>query len=74
MFEERAVRDQPRDNTEYNVIFGKSVYDFRDLNFPDNEPIRIKINTIFGKTVIRIKKSTSGKDQIGCCFCFSCYA
>ena len=32
LFEERAVHDQPRDNSEYNVIFGKSVYDFRDLN------------------------------------------
>ena len=31
LFEERAVHDQPRDNTEYNVIFGKSVYDFRDI-------------------------------------------
>ncbi len=61
MFEERSIRDQPRDNTEYNVIFGKSVYDFRDLQFPDNQPMKIKINTIFGQTMIRIRKSTSVK-------------
>jgi membrane protein implicated in regulation of membrane protease activity len=61
LFEERAIHDQPRDNTEYNVIFGKSVYDFRDLNFPDNQPVKIKINTIFGQTLIRIRKSTSVK-------------
>ena len=61
LFEERAVHDQPRDNTEYNVIFGKSVYDFRDLKFPDNQPVKITINTIFGHTLIRISKSTSVK-------------
>jgi membrane protein implicated in regulation of membrane protease activity len=47
MFDDRSVVDQPRDNAEYNVIFGRSVYDFRDVKFPDNEPIRIKINTVF---------------------------
>jgi hypothetical protein len=61
MFEDKAVLDQPRDNSEYNVIFGRSVYDFRNVKFPDNEPIRIKINTVFGNSVIRISKNTPVK-------------
>jgi hypothetical protein len=61
MFEDRAVSDQPKDHSEYNVIFGRSVYDFRNIQFPDNEPIRIKINTVFGNSVIRINKDTPVK-------------
>jgi hypothetical protein len=61
MFQERAVNDQPKDNTEYNVIFGRSVYDFRNIEFPDNEPIRIKVNTVFGNSVILINKNTPVK-------------
>ncbi len=61
MFEERSITDQPKDNAEYNVIFGRSVYDFRNITFPDNEPIRIKVNTVFGNSVIRISKNTPVK-------------
>jgi hypothetical protein len=61
MFEERAVFDQPKDNSEYNVIFGRSVYDFTNVQFPDNEPIRIKINTVFGNSVIKISRNTPVK-------------
>jgi predicted membrane protein len=61
MFEERNVAEQPRDNSEYNVIFGRSVYDFRNIQFPDNEPIKIKINTVFGNSVILISKNTPVK-------------
>jgi len=57
MFEDRKVYEQPRDNSEYNVIFGRSVYDFRNVKFPDNEPIKIKINTVFGNSVILINKN-----------------
>jgi predicted membrane protein len=58
MFEDRTVIEQPRDNTEYNVVFGRSVYDFRNIEFPDNQPIRVKINTVFGNSVILISKNT----------------
>jgi predicted membrane protein len=61
MFDDRAVREQPKDHTEYNVIFGRSVYDFRNVTFPDNEPIRIKVNTVFGNSIIKISKNTPVK-------------
>jgi hypothetical protein len=61
MFDDRSVTEQPKDKAEYNVIFGRSVYDFRNISFPDNEPIRIKVNTIFGNSVIRINRNTPVK-------------
>jgi membrane protein implicated in regulation of membrane protease activity len=61
MFDDRTVTEQPKDSEEYNVIFGRSVYDFRNITFPDNEPIRIKVNTIFGNSVIRINRNTPVK-------------
>ena len=61
LFEERNVVEQPRDNSEYNVIFGRSVYDFRNIQFPDNESIKIKINTVFGNSVILVSKNTPVK-------------
>jgi len=61
MFEDRAVIEQPKDRSEYNVIFGRSEYDFRNIQFTDNEPIRIKVNTVFGNSVIRISKNTPVK-------------
>jgi len=61
MFEDRSLKEQPKDRAEYNVIFGQSVYDFRDIQFPDNEPIRVKINTIFGNSVIKISRNTPVK-------------
>lgn len=61
MFDDRTVLEQPNDNSEYNVIFGRSVYDFRNIKFPDNEPVRVKINTVFGNSVILINKNTPVK-------------
>ena len=63
LFEDRAVHEQPRDNAEYNVIFGKSTYDFRDISFPDNKPLKVKVNTVFGNTVIRVNRHTPVKIQ-----------
>lgn len=61
LFQEREVNETPRDNAEYNVVFGKSVYDFRHVAFPDNRSIKIKLNTVFGNTVIRIDRNTPVK-------------
>jgi predicted membrane protein len=59
--DDRAVTVQPRDQAEYNVVFGKTVYDLRGVQFPDNEPIRIKINTVFGNSLIVISKDSPVK-------------
>jgi len=56
MFEDRTVREQPADHSEYNVIFGKSVYDFTSVDFPDERPVHVKINTIFGHSVVQVDR------------------
>lgn len=56
VFGEKAIHEQPVDRSEYNVIFGKSVYDFRDVTFTGNEPIRVKLNTVFGHSTVLINK------------------
>ena len=42
---------------EYNVVFSKGNFDFRDIELNQNGPTFIKINTVFSGTVITIKRS-----------------
>lgn len=57
IFEDRTIREIPQDSAEYNVIFGRSVYDFRDIDFTGNRSVRIKVNTVFGSTIIRVDRN-----------------
>jgi hypothetical protein len=54
-FSDQKYSEIPKDNTEYNVIFGRSVYDFTRSDLAVREPVRIKINVVFGAAVIKIK-------------------
>lgn len=40
------------DGHEYSVVFGKGVIDLSDLGDSIDHPCRIKINTVFGSTVL----------------------
>lgn len=60
-FEERSIVLQPRDHEEFNVLFGRMIYDLRGIRFEDNEPIRIKINTVFGNTILLVSKDSPVK-------------
>src|SRR4030042_7164463 len=51
-FSDRTYSEIPEDKTEYNVIFGKSVYDFTGHDSILREPVKIKINVVFGAAVI----------------------
>jgi len=53
-FSDRNYHEIPKDKTEYNIIFGKSVYDFTRMDSLMQDPVRIKINVVFGAAVIRI--------------------
>ncbi|MBN1158844.1 MAG: hypothetical protein JXA61_05650 [Bacteroidales bacterium] len=57
IFEDRTIREMPGDETEYNVIFGRTVYDFTDQDFPDDKSVRIKVNTVFGSTTIKVDRN-----------------
>src|SRR4030043_108318 len=53
-FSDRNYTEIPKDRTEYNIIFGKSVYDFTATDSLIQETVRIKINVVFGAAIIKI--------------------
>jgi hypothetical protein len=54
IFSDRNYDEIPKDKTEYNVLFSKAVYDFTRQDSTVHEPVRIKINVIFGAAIIKI--------------------
>jgi predicted membrane protein len=54
IFSDRNYHEIPADKTEYNVFFGKSVYDFSGPDSVLHDTIEIKINVVFGAAVIKI--------------------
>lgn len=57
----------PETNRDYSVVFGKAVYDFRDIDLK-GEKQSIKISTVFGATIIKINKSTPVKIKVESAF------
>jgi hypothetical protein len=53
-FSDRTYRESPKDNTGYNVIFGKSVYDFTGMDTQMHETVKIKVDVVFGAAIIKI--------------------
>jgi predicted membrane protein len=53
VFSEKTIK-KVEDGKEYNVIFGGSKFDLREMTFPDSVTIHIKINTIFGGTQVLV--------------------
>lgn len=68
IFGEKIVQESPRDKTEYNVVFGRTVYDFRKFEFVEDKTVRIKLNTIFGSSHIRISDDIPVKVKIDAAF------
>ncbi len=54
IFSER-VYEQTENGKEYNVIFGKGVYDFTNVDLSKGDH-HVKINTVFGGSTIRISE------------------
>jgi predicted membrane protein len=57
IFGEKSVQSNLINNTEYNTIFGKSVYDFRKISNLSPGRTKLKVNTIFGSTEIILPES-----------------
>ena len=57
IFDEQTVKESPSDQSEYNVIFGRSTYDFTDVTFPNDKSVRIKVNTVFGSSLIKVDRN-----------------
>ena len=56
LFSDQNYNEIPNDNTEYNVVFGKSVYDFSGPDSILHDTVRIKINVVFGAAIIKINR------------------
>jgi Cell wall-active antibiotics response 4TMS YvqF len=54
IFSDYTYRESPQDKTKYNVMFGKSVYDFTGMHPRMQESIKIKIDVVFGSAIIKI--------------------
>jgi len=56
LFSDQKYYEIPADKTEYNVVFGKSVYDFSGPDSILHDTVRIKINVVFGAAIIKINR------------------
>lgn len=54
VFNDKHYSEFPKTDSEYNTIFGKSVFDFTDAPINVNNPIKLEFNTIFGDSEIRL--------------------
>lgn len=54
VFTENIYKDAGDEDKEYNVIFGKGVYDLRNVNL--NRKVNVEINALFGGAEIRLRK------------------
>ena len=52
VFSEKKYTQFPTTSTEYNTIFGKSVYDFSEAAVPTDTDIELKFSTVFGNSDI----------------------
>jgi len=57
----------PETNRGYSVVFGKGVYDFRDIDLK-GEKQRIKISTVFGATIVKISNATPVRIKVESAF------
>jgi len=58
---------QFEDHKEYNVIFGKGVYDFRDLQL-EGTAMKIKLGTVFGSSEIKLSKDMPTRIRVDAAF------
>lgn len=67
IFSESRIDGLDENFKEYNVIFGSSVIDLRDIDMSKGSK-EIKINTIFGETVLKISDKTPIKIKADAAF------
>jgi predicted membrane protein len=68
IFNERTFAETPENKAEYNVVFARSVFDYRKTGFRGGRPAKIKINTLFGSTVIKVDEDTPVKIKVNAVF------
>ncbi len=67
IFSESKIDGLDENFKEYNVVFGSSIIDLRDVDISEGSK-EVKINTIFGGTVIKIKENSPYKIKADAAF------
>jgi hypothetical protein len=68
IFNERTFAETPENKAEYNVVFARSVFDYRKAGIRGNRPVKVKINTLFGSTIIKVDENTPVKIKVDAVF------
>jgi hypothetical protein len=68
IFNERTFVETPENKAEYNVVFARSVFDYRKVGIKGGRPVKVKINTLFGSTVIKVDENTPVKIKVDAVF------
>jgi len=68
IFSGRTFSEMPDNKTEYNVVFTRSGFNYRNINFKKDKPVKIKINTIFGATEIKVDEDSPVKVKVNAAF------
>jgi hypothetical protein len=68
IFNERTFAETPENKAEYNVVFARSVFDYRKTSIRRDRPVKVKINTLFGSTVIKVDENTPVKIKVDAVF------
>ncbi len=57
IFNENSFKEFNNENKEYNVIFGKAIYDFRNTEIKEKK--KIHLSAVFGGAEIKLKRGTA---------------
>jgi len=68
IFGEKTYKSSQIQNGEYNTIFSKTVYDFRDIDSLSPGITKLKFNTVFGSTDILLPQNAPVQIKIDAVF------
>ncbi|MDP4187273.1 MAG: hypothetical protein Q8905_04450 [Bacteroidota bacterium] len=67
IFEDTQVAGDSIENAEHNVIFGSAIFDLQNTEIKKN-PSVFTLHTVFGKSVVKLKKGTPLKVEVNTAF------
>jgi predicted membrane protein len=68
VFSDATMNDSVVDGKEYNVVFGKGRFDFRNVELKDNKSIKLEVNTVFGESKIMVNPAIPFRINVSAAF------
>jgi predicted membrane protein len=65
---ERVYKAMPHNNSEYNNVFSKTLYDFREVDSLKTTRTKVSFNTVFGDTEILLPKGINVQVKVDAVF------